>query len=1479
MASNPPFELEDQTDEDFFDKLVDDDDDDDVTGRGLGTTGLPKIDDVSDGNESDEAKIFANLSISDHGNGNDGLETKGVKEGDGDVGEQRIQAKEEASVDGDAIRSIELVDTSSFDHGHVSEGSIMTSETSSALRRESSSSMSKDVNLGEQRVEAKEQLVVYGDAAHSLMSPGSFSFDNGHMSEDGVMACEASTGLRRDSSGSMGSGVKVVQWGSFSESGEHGKDGFGSYSDFFTNFGEEAVENLQGDVASGTGNEASKTSAQEVSKVIAEEYSYSHAEYQGESCAIADQSATPEDVNSAQYWENLYPGWKYDPSTGQWYQLDGSDGAAHGQENFDAAADVQGNLTVSGVSYQAISDVQSSQVSCAQQTAQSSVETVSQFSASENVSGWNNISQRNGEYQYPAHMLFDPQYPGWYYDTIAQEWCSLDAYHLSAQSTDQAHNQPVQNGFLYGTDYHHVDSQSNSNALSSEGLSQAWATSLGDYGQQGTNFHQSEGMESRSAVDSSAGWSWQGSYDPNLYSNSHFNQPKSFDSKETITSYGKTTRIDDISNWTGGSQGFVPAAGAFQQFNHKLQGQQNGPTDYYSGQIASSNAQPLFPNAHQVAYSQSEGRSSAGRPPHALVTFGFGGKLVVMKDSTGGFSSFGSKDPDGRLISVCNLVDVVGANNSSLGSGTGTGSYLQSLCHQSFPGPLVGGSVGTKELNRWIDERIANCESPDMDYGKSKALRLLLSLLKVACKHYGKLRSFGADTGLMENDLPESALAKLFASAKSYGGQFNQYSTTTKCFMTLPSEAQIQATATEVQHLLISGRKKEALQRAQEGQFWEFALILARELGDQFYVDTVKQMAVSQLAVGSPLRTLCLLIAKKPEEVFSNNILAGGNMHGAMHMPQPAENVGYSMLDNWEENLAVITANRTENDHLVIIHMGDCLWKEKNDVTAAHICYLVAEADFELYSDSARLCLIGADHLSFPRTYASPEAIQRTEFFEYTKVLGNSQFALLPLQPYKLVYAHMLAEIGRVSDSLKYCQAIYKSLKTGRSPEADTLKQLLASLEERIKTHQQSGYAANLAPAKIVGKLLNFFDSTAHRVVGGLPPPVPVPSTQGSIQGSEHMQTVASKVSDNRSTMALSSLTPSASMEPISQWAVDGSKMTLQNRSISEPNIGRIPKSDQADLASEVTSSSGEGKPSGTTGTSRFGRLNFGAQILQKTVGLVLKPRQGRQAKLGETNKFYYDEKLKRWVEEGADPPAEESALPPPPTTASFQNGKSDYNLNNAFNDQLHAGVSSPEPSSSAPLGSSSVIPAMPPSSNQYSARGRMGVRSRYVDTFNKGGNSTSTNMFQPPIAPSAKPASVGGAKFFIPTAAPSDEQTSGTEPGSRDGSVGNRENSSMPTNDPFQNLAPSPTGTMHRFPSSDHISSKGNLGSGNNSSPASNSRRTSSWSDIHRNAYNPPTTTGMKASPLSFMPSSHSGTSLPMNGGNFGDDLQEVEL
>ncbi|KAL9246834.1 hypothetical protein vseg_020325 [Gypsophila vaccaria] len=1366
MASNPPFELEDQTDDDFFDKLVDDDDDDVVVGevsRFKGVTDVVKPNDLVDGegDDSDEVKAFENLS--------------------------------KTEVD------------------HVSVESV-----------------TKEVGT--------------------------------RTSEDNV------SGL--DSVGAS----EEVQWSAFSDSADHGTGGFGSYDDFLTNLGEEAVGNVQSEVDAVFGNETIANAATENA------YGYT-----GEAGEISNGV----DTNSVEYYENQYPGWKYDPYSGQWYQVDSTGGNATGQESVDASGgNTLGSFTSSGEGQWAASDVNSSQAFYSQQNAYSTTGTVSQVSTTESVSDWNSVSQQDGGYQYPAHMVFDPQYPGWYYDTLAQEWRSLDEYHASTQSVELTQNQHSQDALSATTYGHGGDGQAvNGKGLQqvseSEGVNannQTYTTSSGFDNLQGSTDRQSDfGMNAGTAVNYNTGQSWP-SYDSNAYSNTHVNQHNFPNSHGNIPAHDKTNQSINTANWASSP------GNAFQSFNQAPQ--QKGGVQYagevFSNQNAGMASQPLFPNGHHVSYAPTETRSLTGRPPHALVAFGFGGKLLVMKEtSSAGFSLHGSKDAEGHSLSVHNLTEVVGANTGPSGTAACSSSYFQSLCRQSFPGPLVGGNAGSKELNRWIDERIANCEAMSRSDGKGEAPKLLLSLLKIACQHYGKLRSFGADAGLKDSDLPESAVASLFASVKRSSDQFGQNSAIANCLITLPSDARIQATASEVQKLLISGRKREALQRAQEGQLWAFALILARELGDQFYADTVKQMAVSQLVAGSPLRTLCLLIAKKPEEVFSNNVMHSGNLPGAVAVsPQHEQSAGYSMLANWEENLAVITANRTENDNLVITHLGDSLWKEKNDVTSAHICYLIAEADFELYSDTSRLCLIGADHWNFPRTYASPQAIQRTELFEYAKVTGNSQFALLPLQPYKIIYAHMLAEIGRVSDSLKYCQAVSKVLKAGRSPEMDILKQLLSSLEDRIRTHQQSGYAANLAPGKIVGKLLNLFDSTAHRVVGGLPPPAP--ST--AVSNGNHYQTPVSKVRSSQSTMGMSSLMPSASMDPISQWAGDQSKMTLHNRSVSEPDIGRTPRPDQVDASNEATSSSTDGKSSssaaGSTGTSRFGRFSFGANILQKTVGLVLKPRQGRQAKLGDTNKFYYDEKLKRWVEEGAEPPAAEPALAPPPTTTAFQPEKSENHSKNAFNSGLSSSGSSLEPPGSTLTGSSLGVPAFPPSSNQFSARGRMGVRSRYVDTFNKGGQA-STNVFQAPSIPSSKPSNLSSAKFFIPTAAASNQSTFEAESRTGNDVSGTEEpKSAMPENNSFHNPTPSPGGTLQRFPSVDDNMSRRAMRGGINP-VVTQSRRTASWSAIPSDTYTSPPTSEVKgkASPLSFIPSNHSTGSLHNSGGSFGEDLHEVEL
>ncbi|GFZ01957.1 RGPR-like protein [Actinidia rufa] len=1336
MASNPPFLVEDQTDEDFFDKLVDDD---------------------------DEYKVTASSAHSFVGE-NDSDEEKGV-------GNSRDINT--VSVDGRVGESSSIVSSNSFAFDSVveSNGGAIGTEVilGSTISKSNGSAGSGD----------------FGDR-------GDFGFNN------------------YQENGSARSGFKEVQWTAFgTASGQSDSNGFGVYSDFFSELGDGAVEapvkveeNFGIDPKIGSGGEELKSNYSD------NNYNYMQSQ-ENQACeAVTGQSGDGQDLNSSQYLESLYPGWKYDANTGQWYQVDG----------YDTTGNVQGSVDSNLAGDWAVSDG-NLQVSYLQ-TAQSSVDTVTESDRTESVTNWSQISHQSdmiasvdywnqglqesgavesasnwnqvsqGNNEYPAHMVFDPQYPGWYYDTIAQEWHSLETYTSSLQSTVQASDQLSQIGFASAESSSHENDQK----------------VYGGYGQVGNYSFQDFGAQNQEPNWTGKNYSQQ---------SSKVWQPENVAKNETSLDFSGNQQLknDYSSNFFCEQQCSVPNWDLNQQIN-----------------------QPSMQQNEQMHM------SSADRPPHALVTFGFGGKLIVMKDSAAlSTSSYENQGPHGGSISVLNLMEVVTEKTDPSSTEVGTFDYFNTLCRQSFPGPLVGGNVGNKELNKWIDERIANCESPDPDYRKGEVLRLLLSLLKIACQHYGKLRSpFGTENAMRESDVPEPAVARLFTSAKRNGAQLSGYDTLAHCLQKFPSEGQMRATAAEVQSLLVSGRKKEALQCAIEGQLFGPALVLAAQLGDQLYVDT---------------------------KCFSSDTISSSSVYGAVDMsPQPAQYGTNSMLDNWEENLAVITANRTKDDELVLIHIGDCLWKERSEKQTLSPIQTVQD-----------LCLIGADHWKFPRTYASPDAIQRTELYEYSKLLGNSQFILLPFQPYKLIYAHMLAEVGKVTESLKYCQAVLKSLKTGRSPEVDMWRKLVSSLEDRIRACQQGGYSTNLAPAKIVGKLLNLFDSTAHRVVGGLPPPVPSTS-QGGAQANGHYQTMGSRVSTSQSTMAMSSLMPSASMEPISEWTADGNRKTMHNRSVSEPDFGRTPRQDQADSSKEATSSSTQGKASVSGGASRFGRFNFGSQLLQKTVGLVLKPRQDKQAKLGETNRFYYDEKLKRWVEEGVDPPAEEVALPPPPTTGALQNGMSDYNLNNALKSDgaLHNG--SPEFKSLTSSEHSSGIPPMLPASNQFSARGHTGVRSRYVDTFNKSGGN-STNLFQSPSVPSIKPASGTNPKFFVPAPISSSEQTFDTMTDSVQEPTAINENSSRTTaNNSFHSPAPPSSMAMQRFPSMDNIPNKGTSLYGNGSL-SSHSRRTASWNGSFTDAYSPPQRTEVKSlGEVLGMPSEPSLVHLPMNGGSLGD-LHEVEL
>ncbi|WVZ78263.1 hypothetical protein U9M48_026004 [Paspalum notatum var. saurae] len=1409
--------------------------------------------------------------------------------------------------------------------------------------------------------------------------------------------------------------VKQVQWASFGGGADADADADADPFADLAGGGAQALDAFVGTSDHDAFFGGTQSSATEVTDQDFFSSSYQNGQLEHEHTGAAAAAAGSTDPSHS--LDTMYPGWRYDEATQQWYQLDTSTTAG----NAPQAADHNVQQQPGAGSY-------------LQNSAHAGLQTIAEEGASTAA-----VSE------YPPNMLFYAEYPGWYFDTNTQQWHSLESYQQAgtagavqapANDARQTENLAVHNQVTHHSSYSSssthqsqwqaTDAFGNA-ALSSESATDnSLATSFYGYEQNanagttissasqqfGFNAAQAvtdqyaghKGFEStslRSGYSSSD--SQRSSYNAFEHSTGYQAGHKAFEPatghqtshsmfgesmsnqggyKAFEPSMGNQTRykpFEPSMDRRGASTGFMPSTGhqagykgseastvhqtshkefeastgygtGFKAFepssaqhaaymgpqsssayqpnymgydtpaNHQGYGDVNGvvqtqgfapkQSTYHGQNQLNANPQGHLSNSYfgtessmnfnqqqflgantsnlQFGLSPQEGRSSAGRPPHALVSFGFGGKLIVTKETSSITTSFNSvnQGSPSSTVSILNLSEVVvdKVDPSSMTSGSAL-SYFRALCHQPVPGPLVGGSAASKDVNKWLDEMIAWYGSSSSEFQGGDTRRLLISLLKILCQHYGKLRSpFGSDPSQEEADGPEMAVTKLFSSCKRNPVHMGDYGSIVHCMKNIPSESQMQAVAQEVQNLLVSGRRKEALQCAQGGQLWGPAIILALQLGDQFYVDTVKKMAHSHFASGSPLRTLCLLIAGQPADVFSaeNNV---NSDYGTSHQPmEPGPN---GMLDDWEENLAIITANRTKGDDLVITHLGDCLWREKIEVAAAHSCYLVAELNIDSYSESARLCLIGADHLKCPRTFASPEAIQRTEVYEYAKVLGNSQYILLPFQPYKLIYAYMLAEVGKVSDSLRYCQASMKVLKaSGRAPELEAWKQLFSSLEDRIRTHQQGGYGTNLAPAKLVGKIFTSLDKSISRMMGAPSAPLP-PLPHGSVSDREsHSVPAAAKFVNSQSVMAMSSLMPSASMQSMTEIAEnnDGTgRKIAHNRSVSEPDFGRTSK--------QGAGSDGTQNASGL-GSSRFGWLG---STLQKTMGLVSKSH--RQAKLGDQNKFYYDEKLKRWVEEGAVVPAEEPPLPPPPTKPSFQNGMPDHKLNGPISgSHTPNGIAEWKSSNSSEQGMG--MPPIPPSQNQFSARGRMGVRSRYVDTFNKSGASGAVPSYNRPAAPSVTPSA--GAKFFMPTAAAAApvaaDQMMPHQAAEIHGETIHQDerSASPPAETSFSSPQPSTqisaqmSSTIHRQSSMDNISTpyQGSGVSSLSSSSSFSRSRAASWSGTYSeqlSAFASTRSPDRQTMPSPLMPGkpshsrSNSNSSVQLNG--LTEDLHEVEL
>eukprot|EP00798_Chlamydomonas_sp_ICE-L_P026683 gene26683-4258_t len=350
------------------------------------------------------------------------------------------------------------------------------------------------------------------------------------------------------------------------------------------------------------------------------------------------------------------------------------------------------------------------------------------------------------------------------------------------------------------------------------------------------------------------------------------------------------------------------------------------------------------------------------------------------------------------------------------------------------------------------------------------------------------------------------------------------------------SEEEMERSAREVQKLVMQGKRAAALKLAVDSKLWAVALLIAPSCGERAFPETMAAFAQASISPGAPLRTFALMSASRPDLIYSDSFDAA---------PSATSATTKGFLSRLGSTFSPTKALQGAGA------------SPRSAILAAQLCYALAgigpgfihpgemmpphdTSTSTSTSPEPQACqfnLLGADHRESPRNYATVLAVQRTEILEWAWGLAstatpsqsggpaaaggaakgggavdNVASALLPLQPYKLLYAYTLVEYGRIAEAMGYCQALENVLKHhpsgGRAfpPSFQLLSQELITLKDRLAHLAEAQNITTNRPGKSFGnKIGKFLDGTLNKLLwGGDPTPLPPgqsPPGQANAQG------------------------------------------------------------------------------------------------------------------------------------------------------------------------------------------------------------------------------------------------------------------------------------------------------------------------------------------------------------------------------------------
>ncbi|XP_062929806.1 protein transport protein Sec16A isoform X7 [Mobula hypostoma] len=407
--------------------------------------------------------------------------------------------------------------------------------------------------------------------------------------------------------------------------------------------------------------------------------------------------------------------------------------------------------------------------------------------------------------------------------------------------------------------------------------------------------------------------------------------------------------------------------------------------------------------------------------PHLCVRFGPGGQLLKV---------LGNLPSEGQpaLVEIHSLETI-----------------LQQMPEQeelrSFPGPLAKEETHKVDVINFAQTKATECLRNEELLDKESA-NLLWELIVLLCRQNGT--AIGTDIAellLREHRsvwLPGKSPneANLIDFNNDLVPRAEDESCTSLLADSFLDSNIVECTSKDTERfreLLLFGRKKDALESAMKHGLWGHALLLASKMDSRTHAKVMTRFANS-LPINDPLQTVYQLMSGR--------------------MPAAATCCGDEKWGDWRPHLAMVLSNLSNGpdlDRRTITTMGDTL-AAKGLLDASHFCYLMAQVGFGVYTrKTTKLVLIGSNH-SWPfLKFASNEAIQRTEAYEYAQALGSQTCFLPNFQVFKFIYACRLAEVGLAAQAFHYCEVIARTILRNPAYYSPVLLRQLIQISSQLR--------------------------------------------------------------------------------------------------------------------------------------------------------------------------------------------------------------------------------------------------------------------------------------------------------------------------------------------------------------------------------------------------------------------------------------------